>query len=113
MVGGEDCLSEASSAAAPDAALRPKKISGSGVAFSFPYFFWLSKRNRVANRARATISTRHNPTYVPVNIKDDCEYMCYFCGLPCTSSKDCNLNFHQSKVSLGNLEVNLYYIMPA
>ena len=38
----------------PDAALRSKEISGSGVAFSFPYFFWQSKRNRVASRARAT-----------------------------------------------------------
>jgi len=69
MAGGEDCLNEVSSAAAPDAALRPKEASiwlpqfakplkwqakcdGSGVAFSFPYFFWLSKRNRVANKAK-------------------------------------------------------------
>ena len=54
MVGGEDCLSVASSAAAPDAALRLKEISGGRVAFSFPYFFWLSKRNRVASHASAT-----------------------------------------------------------
>jgi len=45
MVGGEDCLSEASSAAAPYAALRPKEISGSGVAFSFPLFL-LAKQKK-------------------------------------------------------------------
>ena len=33
MVGGEDCLSIASSAAAQYAALSPKEISGSGVLF--------------------------------------------------------------------------------
>ena len=56
MVGGEDCLSakSASSAAAPDAALRPREISGSGVAFSLVSFFWLSKRKKLASRARAT-----------------------------------------------------------
>ena len=30
--------------------------SGSGVAFSFPYFFWLSKRNRVANKAKKYVT---------------------------------------------------------
>ena len=52
-VFGEDCLSEASSAAARFSEVA-QEIGGSGVAFSFPYFFWLSKRNRVASRARAT-----------------------------------------------------------
>ena len=57
MVGGEDCLSaeSASSAAAPDAALRPKDISGSGVAFFLDTFSWLSKKKYLASRARATV----------------------------------------------------------
>ena len=65
MVVGEDCLSakSASSAAAPYAALRPKEISGSGVAFSFPYFFWLRKRNRVVSRAKAKIRILQNAKY--------------------------------------------------
>ena len=57
MVGGEDCLGVASSAAAPYAALSPKEISGSGVAFFLDTFSWLSKRNRVASRATATVFT--------------------------------------------------------
>ena len=54
MVGGEDCLSVASSAAAPYAALRPREISGSGVAFFLDTFSWLSKKKYLASRARAT-----------------------------------------------------------
>ena len=56
IVGGEDYLNEVSSAAARFGEAA-QEISGSGVAFSFPYFFWLSKRNRVASRARATTLT--------------------------------------------------------
>ena len=37
-----------------DEALRPKEKSGSGVAFSLVSFFWLSKRKKLASRARAT-----------------------------------------------------------
>ena len=58
MVGGEDCLNEVSSAAAPNAALRPKEISGSGVAFFLDTFSWLRKKKYLASRARAT----YNPT---------------------------------------------------
>ena len=45
MVGGEACLSaeSTSSAAAPDAALRLKEISGGGAAFSFPISFGYAK----------------------------------------------------------------------
>jgi hypothetical protein len=32
----------------PDAALRPKEKSGSGVAFSLVSFFWLHKRKKLA-----------------------------------------------------------------
>ena len=54
MVSGEDCLSakSASSAAAPDAALRPKEISGSGVAFFLDTFSWLRKKKYLASRAK-------------------------------------------------------------
>ena len=51
----EDCLRiENPSSAAAQLFEAAQEISGSGVAFSFPYFFWLRKRNRVASRARAT-----------------------------------------------------------
>ena len=52
MVGGEDCLNEVSSVAAPDAALRPKEISGSGGVIFFDYFL-LHKQKKVI-RCRAT-----------------------------------------------------------
>ena len=32
----------------PDAAIRPKETSGSGVAFFLVSFFWLSKRKKLA-----------------------------------------------------------------
>ena len=55
----EDCLRiENPSSAAAQLFEAAQETSGSGVAFSFPYFFWLSKRNRVASRARATICIR-------------------------------------------------------
>ena len=58
MVGGEDCLSaEKASSAAAKLFEAAQDISGSRVAFSFPYFFLLSKRNRVASRATATVLT--------------------------------------------------------
>ena len=44
----------------PNCGAKTEGISGSGVAFSFPYFFWLSKRNRVASRASATYYKRLN-----------------------------------------------------
>ena len=49
----EDCLNEVSSAAAQlfEAA---QEISGSGVAFSLDSYFWLSKRKKLASRAKAT-----------------------------------------------------------
>ena len=54
MVGGEDCLNEVSSTAAPYAALRPKETSGSGVDFFLDTFSWLRKKKYLASRAKAT-----------------------------------------------------------
>ena len=52
----EDCLSaESASSAAAQLFDAAQDTSGSGAAFSFPYFFWLSKRNKVDSRARATV----------------------------------------------------------
>ena len=48
----EDCLNEVSSAAPPYAALRPKEISGSGVAFFLDTFSWLRKKKCVASRVK-------------------------------------------------------------
>jgi hypothetical protein len=50
MGSGEDCLSEASSAAAPDVALRPKDEAARGV-FLFGYFI-LDKQNKVSRQSR-------------------------------------------------------------
>ena len=52
MVGGEDCLSVASSAAAPDAALRPKEISGSGVAFSLVSYLLAKQKKETRLKAK-------------------------------------------------------------
>ena len=61
MVGGEDCLriENPSSAAAPYAALSPREISGSGVAFFLDTFSWLRKKKYLASRARATVLDCH------------------------------------------------------
>ena len=49
----EDCLRiENPNFAAAQLFEAAQEISGSGVAFSLPYFFWLRKRNRVVSRAR-------------------------------------------------------------
>ena len=58
MVGDEDCLriENPSSAVAPDAALRPRGISGSGVAFFLDTFSWLRKKKYLASRARDGIN---------------------------------------------------------
>ena len=55
MVGGEDYLSaeSTSSAFVSDAALSPKDISGSGVAFFLGTFSWLSKKKYLASRAKS------------------------------------------------------------
>jgi hypothetical protein len=46
---GEDCLkAQPEFRSRPNAALRPKETSGSGVAFSLVSFFWLSKRKKLA-----------------------------------------------------------------
>ena len=52
MVGGEDCLNEVSSAAAPYAATSPREISGSGVAFFLDTFSWLRKKKYLASRVK-------------------------------------------------------------
>ena len=53
MVSGEDCLSaeSASSAAAPYAALRPREICGSGVAFFLDTFLGLCQE-KVSRKSR-------------------------------------------------------------
>jgi hypothetical protein len=61
MGSGEDCLSEASSAAAPNAALRPKDEAARGV-FLFGYFI-LDKQNKVPRlRAKKDGSNFHHFT---------------------------------------------------
>ena len=64
MVSGEDCLSaeSANSAAAPDAALRPRETSGSGVAFFLDTFSWLRKKKYLASRATATVLLKNQLT---------------------------------------------------
>ena len=67
MVGGEDYYNRLSaftqnnvlqhiySVGKTFTVLALSEVGDAPCGYSFPYFFWLSKRNRVASRAKATI----------------------------------------------------------